>query len=82
MNLTKKQEINLYCWCIHEGVNLDYGKLSLCDLSNFRYSHLKDDRRYQVHCEDTGYVWSAIYDDLNAAVNKFVEIKNKIKRVK
>jgi hypothetical protein len=80
--LTKAQEQNLYSWCIQQGVNLEYGKLSLCDLRNFRHSQIRHDRRYQVHCDDVKWAHSMIYTDILPAVNKFIEIKSKIKRVK
>ena len=80
--LNKTQEKLLYQWCIQEGVNIEYGKLSLCDLRNFNYSQVKNDRKYQVHCEDNNCPWSMIYDTLSPAVNKFIELKVKVKRVK
>ena len=82
MNLTKDQEKNLYAWCIHEGVNLEYGKLSLCDLRNFRHSQIRHDRRYQLHCDDPNWGLSMIYTDILPAVSKFIELKSKIKRIK
>jgi hypothetical protein len=82
MSLTQSQRINLYAWCLEEGVSLEYGKLSLCDLRNFRHSSLKDNRRYQVHCEDHTYPWSMIYEEVEPAIIKFLELKTKIKRVK
>jgi len=82
MILTKKQEIMLYEWCISQGVNLQYGKVSLCDLRNFNYSQVYNNRRYQVHSDDPKCQWSMIYDELKPAVQKFVELLNKAKRVK
>ena len=80
--LTKAQEHNLYSWCVQQGVNLEYGKLSLCDLRNFRHSQIRYDRRYQVHCDDPTYGCSFIFDTLSSAVNKFVELKSKVKRAR
>ena len=82
MRLSKKQEQMLYEWCINEGVNIEYGKLSLCDLKNFNYSQISFNRRYQVHCEDKNCPWSMIYEQLSPAVCKFVELKKQVKRVK
>ena len=82
MNLTKKQEMSLYAWCLQMGLNIEYGKLSLCDLRNFRHSHVKHDRCYQVHCEDKTYPWSMIYDTMRPAIIKFMELKKKVKRIK
>jgi hypothetical protein len=80
--LSKDQEKNLYAWCLHEGVNLEYGKLSLCDLRNFRHSQIRQDRRYQLHCEDPTYGCSMIYTDILPAVSKFIELKKKVKRMR
>jgi hypothetical protein len=82
MKLTKSQEVFLYEICIDEDISLQYGKLSLCDLRNFRYSDVKNDRKYQVHCDDYKYPWSMIYDELKPAVRKFVELKEKVKKIK
>ena len=80
--LTKDQEENLWSWCIYSGVNLEYGKLSLCDLRNFNHSAISTNRRYQVHSDDHYYPCSMIYDELRPAVLKFMELKKKVKRVK
>jgi len=82
MKLTKKQEINLYAWCLHEGLSLEYGKLSLCDLRNFNYSQVKNNRKYQVHCEEHNNIFSLIYDELEPAIEKFIELKKRTKRIK
>lgn len=73
--LTKQEEHSLYNICLMQGIDLSCGKLSLCDLAKRRYSHVKTDRRWQVHCDDVRYPWSKIYDDVSAAINKFMEVK-------
>lgn len=80
--LSHQQEKQLYKLCIDNDVSVQYGKLSLCDLRNFYYSNVYDNRRYQVHSDDNKYPWSKIYDNLDAAVEKFLEIKKKARRVK
>lgn len=83
MKLNKQQRKSLYAWCLlTENINIEYGKLSLCDLSNFRHSSVYNNRKYQVHCEDPTYPWSKIYDELGPAIEKFMEIKEKVRRVK
>jgi hypothetical protein len=81
MKLTKQQETQLYKFCLEEGLSLSYGKASLCDLKNFYHSNVWRDRRYQVHCEDSRLPFSKIYDELMPAVNKFTELKHKVKRM-
>ena len=80
MRLTREQEINLYSWCLHEGVDLEYGKLSLCDLRNFHYSDVKNNRKYQVCYEDGKNSFTMIYEDVDKAVEKFIELKKRIRR--
>jgi hypothetical protein len=80
--ITHKQIKSIYRYIIEQGNSLQYGKLSLCDLVNFYYSNVKRDRRYQVHCDDNKYPWSKIYDNLDSAIEKFLEIRKRIKRVK
>lgn len=82
MKLDHNQRKSLIAWCLEEGLSIEYGKLSLCDLRNFRHSHIYDDRRYQVHSEDSRYPWSGIYDSKEAAIEKFLELKRKVRRMK
>lgn len=82
MKLTHEQRKSLIAWALDEGMSLDYGKLSLCDLRNFRYSNIFQDRRYQVHCEDSRCPWSGIYNRLEPAIEKFLELKKKVRRIK
>ena len=82
MKLTHTQRKQLCAWCIEEDMSIQYGKLSLCDLRNFNHSMLYDNRRYQVHSEDVKYPFSAIYDDVEPAIEKFLELKTKVKRIK
>jgi hypothetical protein len=82
MKLNKQQTKQLYAWCLAEGLSIEYGKLSLCDLSNYRHSMVFNERRYQVHCDDPNCPWSMIYDKVGPAIEKFMELKKKARRVK
>jgi hypothetical protein len=82
MRLTHEQRKSLVAWALEEGLSIEYGKLSLCDLRNFRHSHIYDDRRYQVHSDDSRYPWSAIYEELEPAIEKFLDLKRKVRRMK
>lgn len=76
-------EFDLYKQCIVEGVDLQYGKLSLCDLQNYKWNELRDlKKRYQVHSDDPKCLWSAVYDNVDAAVTKFCEIKKRVRKTK
>ena len=82
MTISHERKKQLYEWCLQDGLSLEYGKLSLCDLKNFYYSNVYDDRRYQVHCEDPKYGHSMIYDDVHSAIEKFIELQKRVKRIK
>lgn len=79
MKLTKDQEKSLYAWCMKTGLDISYGKLSLCDLRNHRHSQINHNRRFQVHSTDQNCPWSMIYEDIEPAINKFMELKTKVK---
>lgn len=59
-----------------DGIELTYGKLSLCNLEH--YCKFRCSRKWQVHSEDRRYLYSEIYNELTPALNKFLEIKKKI----
>lgn len=82
MNLNHQQQKEVYAYCLDEGISIQYGKLSLCDLMNFYYSNVYKDRRYQVHCDDHKNPCSMIYDEKGPAIEKFLELKKKVKRIK
>lgn len=82
MSLSTQQKRLIYKWLLDEGCSIEYGRLSLCDLTNFRHSNVYDNRRYQVHSEDSKYPWSKIYDEIEPAVNKFIELRTKVRRMK
>lgn len=63
-------------YCLENDIELQYGKLSLCDLWNHGFRRPK--RRYQVHCEDNILKFSMVYDELGPAVEKFLYIKGRI----
>ena len=75
-----QQEKNVYLWVLAKGIDLNFGKLSIADLRNYRHSTLKNNRFYQVHCDDSKLPWSAIYDNPSSAVNKFMELKGKLRK--
>ena len=64
----------LYKDVLSLGVALQYKSLCLSDLRQFNVNSLKD-RKYQVHQDGK---FSQIYDSLDDAVSKFIELKNKI----
>ena len=80
--MNPKQEQKICAWCVLNGIDLQYQKISFADLRNSRYNHIKDNRQYQVHSDDSKAPWSAIYDDINAAAWKFIELKSRVRKPK
>jgi hypothetical protein len=77
--ITLDQERGLYKLCLERGIELQYGKVTVCDLRNHRHSSIYKDRVWQVHSDDKEYPWSKIYPDVWQAINKFLDIKQRIK---
>jgi hypothetical protein len=70
-----------------DGVELTYGKMTLCDLSH--YQNFRGTRKWQLYCDDKRitYIdrngkakngWYYVYQDVNEAILKFLELKQKI----
>jgi len=63
-----------------DGCSVDYrGKLCVCFLSDYYQGRV---RRvvYQVHCSDSRYLFSQCYRTINEAMDKFFELKGKLKK--
>lgn len=56
------------------GYDINYRKLSLSKYFRMRRTF------FQVHCDDYRQQFSELYKDINDAVDKFVELKNKLYR--
>jgi hypothetical protein len=69
-------EFNNIKQCVLGDMSVNYGKLSICDLSNS--SGYKGKRKYQVYLE-TKNRFAENYLSLDDAVNKFLELKETIK---
>jgi competence protein ComGF len=79
-------EVQLLKKLILDGIELTYGKLSLCDLTH--YSRFRGTRRWQIFCNDKRATdfesrqkeqgFYKVYHDLDDALQKFFEIKLKI----
>lgn len=69
-----------------DGVELQYGRLMLCDVSH--YQSFRGNKKWQVFCDDSkvqhvsngktkpGHY--AMYSDVEIALNKFLELKSRI----
>lgn len=63
-------ELDIYINCLYNKVDLQYKKISLCDLSNYNIKR----KGFQVH-SDGRESFSQIYYNINEAVKKFIELK-------
>jgi hypothetical protein len=61
---------------VAEGVELTFGKMSLCDLSH--YQNFRGNRKWQVYCADRREEFYFVYKDLTEAIVKFLELKKRI----
>ena len=75
-------EFNVLKQLVSDGVELTYGKMTLCDLS--KYQIFRSDRKWQLYCTDkkikegSGEGFYEVYRDLDKALMKFLELKMKI----
>lgn len=62
---------------LSEGVEFTYGKLTLCDLT--KYQNYRGKRRWQIFCDDKNLKFFQLYVDIDQAIEKFLELKTKIR---
>lgn len=60
------------------GLDLNYGRLTLCFIPNYLPRRSFFERRYQVTYEGFGMNVSEIFADIDLAINKFLGIKRLI----
>lgn len=61
---------------INNKMEVQYGKLSICDLHNYR--NQKSKRRYQVYCSDSACNFAQNYENLDKAITEFMRIRELI----
>jgi hypothetical protein len=72
----------MYKTIFREGVDLQFGKLTLVDLSHYRCGQYRPGKyKYQIYCDDNRTRFFKCYYEtqVDDAIKKFLEIKNKIK---
>jgi len=80
-------EFSLYKLCALQDITLQYGKLTLCNVTMYNIKERK--YKWQVHCDDRRVStskdpdtpgFSKLYtaDQLDDAIKKFIELKNKV----
>lgn len=69
-------EFQLLKKLVLDGMELTYGKLTLCDLSH--YSKYRGDRKWQIYCNDKRNPCYLVFKDVAEAIYKFLELKIKI----
>jgi hypothetical protein len=64
-----------------DGCALEKGRLSLCLINEYRNTYFLRNSKplYQVHCDDAKVKHSELYKDASKAVEKFLELKRKVK---
>jgi len=76
--LNPEHEKALMKLCLERGIELQFGKCTVCNLKNHYHAAVNRDKIWQVHCDDKLYPFSQVYDDIWQAVNKFYDIKYRI----
>ena len=69
---------DLYEKVLEDGSSVECNRLSLCCINDYLRSSAIRGIRYQVDCDDYRFKFSQLYEDLNKAVAKYVEIKRKL----
>lgn len=73
--MTKK---DVYAGVLEDGSSVECNRLSLCCINDYLRNSRTRGVRYQVDCDDYRLKFSQLYEDLDKAVSKYVEIKGKI----
>jgi hypothetical protein len=71
-------EFDTYLDCVDADVDIQYGRLSLCNLKHYMPGYSRK-RIYQVHCDDSNEKYSQIFEHPEHAIIKFIELKRKIR---
>lgn len=61
------------------GIDVNYGKLSLCNLAHYSMTRNMLDRKYQVDCDTAKIRFSKIYHRYEDAIDKFIGIYSALK---
>lgn len=69
---------NIYEQVLEDGSSVECNRLSLCCINDYLRSSRATSIRYQVDCDDYRLKFSQLYEDLEKAVEKYVEIKRKL----
>lgn len=75
MNELKQHQ--MYAQVVLEGCSIEFGPLSLIDLSTCTGTYTKG---YQIHCDAYRVKQDFIYDDVDEAVKEFLELKQRLSK--
>lgn len=65
--------------CLYLGIDLEYGKLNLCNLAHFSITRNALERKYQVDCDNANCRFSEIYSNPKVAADKYILLFNTIR---
>ena len=69
---------DIYKKVIIDGSAVECNRLSLCCINDYLKFASNKDIKYQVDCDDYRFKFSKLYNDVNDAVEKYIEIKGKL----
>lgn len=69
---------DVYARVLEDGSSVECNRLSLCCINDYLRSSSIRGVRYQVDCDDYKLKFSQLYENLEKAVDKYMEIKGKL----
>ena len=75
-----RQRFEKYLSILLDGNSIDFrNKVSICLINDY-YERKVGGRYYQVHCDDSRFQCSQLYKRPRRALEKFLEIRNKLRK--
>ena len=69
---------DVYAKVLEDGSSVECNRLSLCCINDYLRNSSIRGVRYQVDCDDYKLKFSQLYENLEKAVDKYMEIKGKL----
>lgn len=61
---------------VDSGYDVDFKRLSICNIGNYVHMRANMSRRYQVFVDCPQVYFSEVYTELDIAVDKFIALRN------
>ena len=74
--MNELRQHQMYVQVLLEGCSIEFGPLSVCDLSRCIGTYTKG---YQIYCDTHRVKQDLIYSDVDEAVKEFLQLKKRLK---